>query len=105
MLAGIGLRAVHLPVGLPAKAFDQRRGSAAFEDRPELGAPRRKLADRAGEINVDGLPVLAGPAHQVIERDRVAARRNELGADDAARAAFLCRRLDLEALARVAVET
>src|SRR5438045_3354672 len=67
--------------GRAVEALDQGIDALALEHRGELRAPRRELADGAGEIDVDDLPALAFLAHQVLDDHRRAVGANDPAVD------------------------
>src|SRR5438445_9712570 len=97
-------RSLHQLFGFLPETLDERVRSAGLQERGKLGPPRRKLADRAGEIDVDDFPAPTRIAHQIIERDRLAVRLQQLRAHDPPGRARLADRLDFEAFSGVTIE-
>ena len=87
-------------LGLFLEDGDQAARALLAQDAAEFRAPRRQLADRAAEKDVDDAPLVLFLAQQIVELNRLAIRLDELGFDDDViarrRRGF---RIDLEILA------
>ena len=92
-------------VALFRKRANQSVRPPRFQDRSKLSSAIRQLADRAVEIDIDDLPIGAGLAHEVVERDSATIGLDNLRLDDLVAVGTIDRLQNLELLARKAVET
>src|SRR5215470_14619723 len=90
-------------VGLLVQRGDQPFDAAVAQDRGEIGAPRRQLADRPRHEDVADLIADRVVVHHVVDRHRLAVRFGDPGFDHAAALDLLLAQ-DIEPLAGIAVE-
>src|SRR6516164_10687585 len=69
-------------IGLAVQRRDQAVDALVPENRGELGAAGRHLADGAVEVDVGDQPGIAVLAHQIVDLDGLAVRFDDLTVDD-----------------------